>query len=70
MVERSVIEGRTVLVTLMDDKLRPVVDRREASFLQIVFEDDGEVLIYGTGRNKVPAWALRQVTPGDQTPSR
>ena len=70
MVERSIIEGRSVLVTLMDDELRPVADRCEASFLQIVFEDDGEVLIYGTGRNKVPAWALRQVTPGDQTPSR
>ena len=51
-------------------KIDAVADRCEASFLQIVFEDDGEVLFYGTGRNKVPAWALRQVTPGDQTPSR
>jgi hypothetical protein len=55
MVERSVIEGRTVLVTLMDDKLRPVADRREAAFLQIVFEDDGDV-----GRNKVPPWGPAQ----------
>jgi hypothetical protein len=58
-MQPSMIEGRSVLVTLMDDDLRPVADRREASFLQIVFEDDGEVLFYGTGRNKVPAWTLR-----------
>ena len=63
MVERSIIEGRSVLVTLMDDELRPVADRCEASFLQIVFEDDGEVLFYGTGRNKVPAWTLRSAQP-------
>jgi hypothetical protein len=55
MAERSMIEGRTVLVTLMDDDLRPVADRCEASFIEIRFEDDGEVLFYGTGRNKGPA---------------
>jgi hypothetical protein len=55
MMQRSMIEGRAVLMTLLDDELRRVADRCEASFLQIVFEDDGEVLFYGTGRNKVPA---------------
>jgi hypothetical protein len=56
MMQRSMIEGRTVLVTLMDDELRPVADRCEATLIQIVFEDDGETLYYSTGRNKVPAW--------------
>jgi hypothetical protein len=35
MVERSMIEGRTVLVTCVDDELRPVADRREAAFLRM-----------------------------------
>ena len=65
MVERSVIEGRSVLVTCVDDALMPVADRREAAFLKIVFEDDGYTRYYATGRHKVPPWALlfRQVAP-------
>ena len=72
MIERSVIEGRTVLVTPVDDELRPVADRRKATLLKIVFEDDGDTRYYATGRHKVPPWALlfRQVMPGDQIPSR
>jgi hypothetical protein len=53
VVERSVIEGRSVFVTCVDDELRPVA-RREATLLKIVFEDDGDVRYYATGRNKVP----------------
>jgi hypothetical protein len=56
LIERSMIEGRTVLVTLMDDELRPVGDRREATFIQITFEDDGDTRYYATGRNRVPPW--------------
>ena len=65
MIERLAIEGRTVLVTPVDDELRPVADRREATLLKIVFEDDGDTRYYATGRNKVPPWVLlfRQVTP-------
>jgi hypothetical protein len=65
MVERSMIEGRTVLVTPVDEDLRPVADRRKATLLKIVFEDDGDTRYYATGRHKVPPWALlfRQVTP-------
>jgi hypothetical protein len=37
MVERSMIEGRTVLVTCVDDYLRPVADRLQATFIQITF---------------------------------
>jgi hypothetical protein len=59
MVERSMIEGRSVLVTLVDDALRPVADRCEATIIKIVFEDDGETLYYGTGRNEAPAGTLR-----------
>ena len=60
MVERSMIEGRSVLVTLVDDELRPV-DRRDATIVKIVFEDDGETLFYGTGRpTKVAPWELRR----------
>jgi hypothetical protein len=68
----STIEGRPVHVEPVDDELRPVADRRKATLLKIVFEDDGDVRFYRTGRHKVPPWALlfRQVTPGDQTPSR
>jgi hypothetical protein len=33
MVERSMIEGRSVLVTCVDDDLRPVTDRREATLI-------------------------------------
>ena len=57
MIERSVIEGRTVLVTPVDDELRPVADRRKATLLKIVFEDDGDTRYYATGRHKVPPWA-------------
>jgi hypothetical protein len=46
MIERSVIEGRTVLVTPVDDELRPVADRRKATLLKIVFEDDGDARYY------------------------
>jgi hypothetical protein len=56
MVERSMIEGRTVLVTCVDDDLRPVADRFQATFIQITFEDDGDTRYYATGRNKVPRW--------------
>ena len=42
MVERSMIEGRTVLVTPVDEDLRPVADRRKATLLKIVFEEDGD----------------------------
>jgi hypothetical protein len=65
MIERSVIEGRRVLVTPVDDELRPVADRRKATVLKIVFEDDGDARYYAAGRHKLPPWALlfRQVTP-------
>jgi hypothetical protein len=60
MVERSMIEGRSVLVTLVDDNLRPVADRRKATLIKIVFEDNNEVLYRGTGRpTKVAPWTLR-----------
>jgi hypothetical protein len=71
MQQRSMIEGRSVLVTLMDDDLRPVADRCEATLVQVVFEDDGETLFYGTGRpTKVAPWTLR--TPGkpQESPGR
>jgi hypothetical protein len=54
----SMIEGRRVRVVPVDDELRPVA-RRDATMLKIVFEDDGETLYYGTGRNKVAPWTLR-----------
>jgi hypothetical protein len=64
MVERSMIEGRTVLVTCVDDYLRPVADRLQATFIQITFEDDGDTRYYATGRHKVPpVGPLRRVTP-------
>jgi hypothetical protein len=56
MGERSMIEGRTVLVTCVDDDLGPVDDRLQATFIQITFEDDGDTRYYVTGRNKVPPW--------------
>ena len=64
----SMIEGRRVRVEPVDDDLRPVA-RHRATMLQITFED-GETLYYSTGRSEIAAWTLRQVTPGDQTPSR
>jgi hypothetical protein len=64
---RSMIEGRTVTVTPVDDELRPV-ERRKATMLRAVFEDDGETLYYGTGRNKVAPWTLRQEGRGAPGP--
>ena len=60
MPARGVVAG--VAVVLEDDleqgRLAPVA-RRDATMLKIVFEDDGETLYYGTGRNKVAPWTLR-----------
>jgi hypothetical protein len=42
LIERSMIEGRSVLVTLVDDELRPVAHRCEATLIKIVFEDNDE----------------------------
>ena len=57
MVERSVMEGRTVFVTCVDDELRSVADRRKATLVRIVFEDNGEVRHYATGKpSKVLPW--------------
>ena len=64
MVERSMIEGRTVLVTCVDDDLRPVADRLQATFIQITFERRwGHALLRDRQEQGPAVEPLRRVTP-------
>jgi hypothetical protein len=58
VIEHAVVEGRSVRVVPVDHALRPVAPR-EATLLKVIFEDDGDVRYYATGRN----WCRRGTPP-------